>query len=43
MHKTFSNQRTHVWFDILPKFIDEYYDKYHRTIGMKPNEVGKHN
>lgn len=43
MYKAFSNRGNHVWFDILPKLINDYNNKYHRTIGMKPNEVNKRN
>jgi hypothetical protein len=43
MYKMFSNRGSHVWYDILPKLLKEYNDKYHRTIGMKPNQVNKRN
>lgn len=43
MYKTFSNRGTYVWFDILPKLINDYNNKVHRTIGMKPIEVNEKN
>ena len=43
MYKFFSKRGSYVWFDILPDLINNYNNKYHRTIGMKPNEVNEKN
>lgn len=43
MYKSFSNRGTYVWYDILPTLINDYNNKVHRTIGMKPIEVNKKN
>lgn len=43
MYKMFSKRGSYVWFDILPNLINEYNDKFHRTIGMKPNKVNSKN
>ena len=32
-----------VWYDILPKLIKIYNNRYHSTIKMKPIEVNKSN
>lgn len=43
MWKQFSIRGSYKWIDILPKLIDEYNNSKHRTINMKPNDVGTHN
>lgn len=43
MYKMFSNRGTYLWIDILPKLISDYNNRFHRTIGMTPNEVNKKN
>jgi hypothetical protein len=43
MYKAFSNRGSHVWFDILQDLINNYNNKFHRTIGMEPNKVSKEN
>lgn len=43
MWKLFSLRGSYKWIDILPKLISEYNDTKHRTIGMRPNDVNKHN
>lgn len=43
MFKMFSKRGTFQWVEILPKLINTYNNKYHRTIGMKPNQVNKLN
>ena len=37
------SKKTKRWLEILPKITDSYNNSYHRTIGMKPNEVTKEN
>lgn len=43
MYKMFSKRGSYVWIDILSNLIDEYNNKFHRTIGMAPNEVNTKN
>lgn len=43
MYKLFSYRGTYTWYDILPKLINDYNNKFHRTIGMKPVEVNEYN
>lgn len=43
MYKAFSNRGSYVWFDLLSDLIHEYNNTFHRTIGMKPNDVNKKN
>jgi len=43
MYKTFSERGSYVWVDILPDLIKRYNNKFHRTIGMKPNKVSVNN
>jgi hypothetical protein len=35
--------KTYKYFDILPKLMDEYNNRYHRSIKMSPNEVNEGN
>jgi transposase InsO family protein len=39
MYKHFSAENTYRWIDVLGKLIDTYNSRYHRSIGMSPNEV----
>ena len=32
-----------IWYNILPKLIKTYNNRYHSTIKMKPTEVNKNN
>ncbi|WP_221935986.1 hypothetical protein, partial [Klebsiella pneumoniae] len=43
MYKKFSERGNYVWHDILDTLIQEYNNKKHRTIGMKPIRVNKAN
>ena len=43
MWMAFSAQGHYQWIDLIPKLINKYNDKIHRSIGMKPNEVSKKN
>lgn len=43
MFKMFSNRGKYLWYDILQSLINEYNNKYHRTIGMKPKDVSSQN
>ena len=35
------SQKKKRWLELLPKITSSYNDSYHRTIGMKPNDVTK--
>ena len=43
MMKEFVKNNNTVWFNILPKLIKIYNNRYHSTIEMKPIEVNKNN
>ena len=43
MMKEFVKNNNTVWYDILPKLIKIYNNRYHSTIKMKPNQVNKNN
>lgn len=43
MYKRFSERGTYVWYDLLPTLINDYNNRKHRTIGMKPTQVNKDN
>lgn len=43
MFKKFSLQGNYKWYNILKDLINQYNNKRHRTIGMKPFEVNKSN
>ena len=43
MMKEFVKNNNTVWYNILPKLIKIYNNRYHRTIKMKPVEVNKNN
>lgn len=43
MWKQFSLRGSHKWVDILPGLIADYNHTKHRTIKMRPNDVGAHN
>ena len=43
MMKEFVKNNNTVWYDILPKLIKKYNNRYHSTIKMKPIEVNKSN
>ena len=43
MMKKFVKSNNTVWYNILPKLIKTYNNRYHRTIKMKPIDVNKSN
>ena len=43
MMKEFVKKNNTAWYNILPKFIKIYNNRYHSTIKMKPVEVNKNN
>ena len=43
MMKEFVKNNNTVWYNILPKLIKNYNNRYHRTIKMKPIDVNKSN
>ena len=43
MMKHFTKNNNTIWYNILPKLIKIYNDRYHSTIKMKPIEVNKSN
>ena len=43
MMKEFTKNDNTVWYNILPKLIKIYNNRYHSTIKMKPIEVNKSN
>ena len=43
MMKAFVKNNNTVWYNILPKLIKTYNNRYHRTIKMKPIDVNKSN
>ena len=43
MMKYFTKNNNTVWYDILPKLIKTYNNRYHSTIKMKPIQVNKSN
>ena len=43
MMKKFTKNNNTVWYNILPKIIKIYNNRYHTTIKMKPIEVNKSN
>ena len=43
MMKEFVKSNNTIWYDILPKLIKMYNNRYHSTIKMKPIEVNKSN
>ena len=43
MMKEFVKNTNTVWYNILPKLIKIYNNRYHSTIKMKPVEVNKNN
>ena len=43
MMKSFVKNNNTVWYNILPKLIKNYNNRYHRTIKMKPIDVNKSN
>ena len=43
MMKEFDKNNNPIWYNILPKLIKIYNDRYHSTIKMKPIEVNKNN
>ena len=43
MMKHFTKNNNTVWYNILPKLIKTYNDRYHSTIKMKPIQVNKSN
>lgn len=43
MFRYFTHRNTNRWIDVLSDLIKAYNNSYHRTIGMIPNDVNKHN
>ena len=43
MMKEFVKNNNTVWYNILPKLIKIYNNRYHSTIKMKPIQVNKSN
>ena len=43
MMKHFTKNNNTVWYNILPKLIKTYNNRYHSTIKMKPIQVNKNN
>ena len=43
MMKEFAKNNSTIWYNIFPKLIDTYNNRYHSTIKMKPIEVNKSN
>ena len=43
MMKHFVTNNNTIWYNILPKLIKIYNNRYHSTIKMKPIEVNKNN
>ena len=43
MMKEFTKNNNTIWYNILPKLIKTYNNRYHSTIKMKPNQVNKNN
>ena len=43
MMKAFVKNNNTIWYDILPKLIKTYNNRYHRTIKMKPININKSN
>jgi hypothetical protein len=43
MFEAFTAQGSYKWLHLLPRLIKVYNNSVHRTIQMKPNEVGSHN
>ena len=43
MMKEFVRNNNTVWYNIIPKLIKKYNNRYHSTIKMKPVEVNKNN
>lgn len=39
LYRYFTDKNTYSWLKILPKIIDTYNNRHHRSIKMKPNEV----
>ena len=43
MMKEFVKNNNTIWYNILPKLIKIYNNRYHSTIKMKPIRVNKNN
>ena len=43
MMKHFNKNNNTVWYNILPKLIKIYNNRYHRTVKMRPTEINKSN
>lgn len=43
MWREFTSVGNYKWVSLLPKLIERYNNTVHRTTGMKPNKVNKHN
>ena len=43
MYRYFTNENTYKWINVLPKIIETYNKRYHRSIKMSPNEVSNEN
>lgn len=42
LYKEFSLRGSHKWLKVLPDVVKKYNNTLHRTIGMKPADVGPH-
>lgn len=43
LERYFWEKKTHNWIDVLPQFIENYNNTYHRSIKMAPVEVNDNN
>lgn len=43
IYKHFTAQNTYRWTDVLPKMLDTYNNRWHRSIKEKPSNVSKEN
>ena len=41
MHKKFTENNNTIFYNIINKLVNEYNNKYHRTIEMTPVEASK--
>ena len=39
LYRHFSANNTYRWLEVLPKMLETYNNRFHRSIGCKPNEV----
>ena len=43
MWKRFTEQNSFKWVHLIPEIVEDYNNRYHRTIGMAPNQVSEEN